>query len=297
VTCVDLALQPYTARPGADEISIAPALLQPVALDVLARQGLKAGDTVRVRLTPQEETAHHGLWERAALADRHLGQAVASMAREGRFVLGLLGNCISSWGMLAGLQHCGPSDRPLDVGLIWIDAHADFNTPETTLTGWLGGMPVSVAAGCSLESLRLSAGLDPAIPTGNIVMLGSRDVDAAEQLLLEASEVTMVSAGDMIARSRTMQSAVERLAGRADLIYLHLDVDILDAAEVPGSFFEIPGGPAAGEIAGVLRDLMRRPEVRALGIASFPTAERGRATSMASATTLLEGALRGLAER
>ncbi|MGD8330939.1 MAG: arginase family protein [Acidobacteriota bacterium] len=297
MTRVGLALQPYTARPEADEISIAPELLRPLALEILAEQGLEAADPVCVRLAPEEEAERYGLWERTGLADRHLGQAVASMAREGSFVLGLLGNCISSWGMLAGLQHSGPSDRLLDVGLIWIDAHADFNTPETTLTGWLGGMPVSVAAGRCLESLRLSAGLDPAIPTGNIVVLGSRDVDPAEQVLLEASNVTLVSADDMIGRSTAMRSAVERLAGRVDCTYLHVDVDILDAGEIPGSFFETAGGPTAEEVADVLRDLMRRPTVRALGIASFPTAEHGRATSMASVTTLLHGALRGLAER
>jgi arginase family enzyme len=95
----------------------------------------------------------------------HLGAAVASMAQDDVFPLGLLGNCNSSLGMLAGLQHAGPSSKPLKVGLIWIDAHADFNTPETTMSGWLGGMPVSVAAGKSLFRLRLQAGLDPPIST------------------------------------------------------------------------------------------------------------------------------------
>jgi len=296
VTCVGLALQPYTARPGTDEISIAPELLRPVALDILAAEGHAAGDSACVQLTA-EEAGCDGLWERAGLADRHLGQAVAALAREGTFVVGLLGNCISSWGMLAGLQHSGAPDRPLEVGLIWIDAHADFNTPASTSTGWLGGMPVSVATGGCLAKLRLSAGLDPPIRTRNIVMLGPRDVDPPEQVLLDESNVTLVAAQDMIARSATMWSAVERLAQRADVIYLHVDVDILDAAEIPGSFFETPGGPSADEIAEVLRDLMRQPAVRALGIASFPTAERGRATSLASAATLLHGALQGLAER
>ena len=87
------------------------------------------------------------------------------MAREGTFVLGLLGNCISSWGMLAGLQRSGSTARPRRVGLIWIDAHGEFNTPETTLSGWLGGMPVSVAAGQSLGRMRTMAGLELPVAT------------------------------------------------------------------------------------------------------------------------------------
>ena len=76
-----------------------------------------------------------------------------------------------------------------------------------------------------------------------------------------------------------------------------MDLDILDASEIPGNFFETAGGPSAIEVAATLRELMREPKVRALGIASFPTAERGRDTSVESALTLIRAAMLGLAER
>jgi arginase len=82
-----------------------------------------------------------------------------------------------------------------------------------------------------------------------------------------------------------------------DVIYLHVDLDILDAAEIPGSFFETAGGPTAGEVAEVLRELTSHPKVSALGIASFPTAEDGRTTSMRSVMTLVRAALEGLEAR
>ena len=290
---IGLALQPYTGRRGADEISIAPDLLQAGVVALLEEMEMEISGTARVELTP-EEAASYGVWRRVSLADAHLGREVAVMAREGTFVLGLLGNCISSWGMLAGLQHSGPSTRPRQVGLIWIDAHGDFNTPETTLSGWLGGMPVSVAAGQSLQRLRLTAGLDPAIPTRNIVMMGLRDVDPLEQVLIDESDITTVSAADMIGRTEAMKEAVARLAERVDVIYLHVDLDILDAAEIPGSFFETRGGPTAEEVAAALRELTANPKVRALGIASFPTAEEGRTISLRSAMTLIRAALEGL---
>jgi len=293
---VGLVLQPYTARTGADEVSVAPDPLQAPVRSLLEEAGLAEAGVARVQLTPAE-AAGYGVWQHVAEADAHLGEAVAEQARGGAFVVGLLGNCISSWGMLAGLQHAGSQDQGRSVGLIWIDAHADFNTPETSLSGWLGGMPVSVASGQSLQRLRLTAGLDPAISTGDIVMMGMRDVDPLEQELLDRSDVSVVPAADMVARGQAMQDAVDRLAQRVDAIYVHVDVDILDATEIPGSCFETPGGPTAAQVARVLEELTANPRVVALGISSFPTAERGREVSLASVQTLVRGALAGLRAR
>jgi arginase len=293
---VGLALQRYTARPGADEISTAPDLLRPGVEALMEDLGITAGGVASVELTPSEKDSY-GVWQRIAMADGHLGRGVAPMVRDGEFVVGLLGNCISSWGMLAGLQNSGTSDAPRKVGLIWIDAHGDFNTPETTLSGWLGGMPVSVASGQSLARLRSTTGLSVPVATGDIVQMGLRDVDPLEQILIDESDITVVSPGDMVGRSNAMRTAVERLSERVDVIYLHVDLDILDAAAIPGSFFETQDGPTASEVAETLRDLIAYPKVQALGIASFPTAEDGRETSMRSTLTLIRAAFEGLRER
>jgi arginase len=293
---VGIVLQPYTARRGPDEWSIAPELLLPEATRVLEEKGIRVAATEHVDLSPGEK-GRYGEWERLSLADGHLGRAVAPLAGRGVFVLGLLGNCNSSLGMLAGLESSGSSGRPLRVGLIWIDAHADFNTPESSLSGWLGGMPVSVASGQSLTRLRLNAGLEVPISTRNIVMMGQRDVDPMEQVLLDESQATQISATSLLSRDDGMVDAVDALSRRVDVIYLHIDLDILDATEIPGSFFETPGGPKASELAPAVRVLMANPKVQALGLSSFPTAEQGRAKSMQSALTLLRAALDGLADR
>lgn len=293
---VGIVRQPYTARTGRDELSIAPNLLYPEVTRVLDAAGLRVGDTATVALGPEEQ-GRYGEWERLSLADGRLGRAVAPMVRHGEFALGLLGNCNSSLGMMAGLQNSGRSPRPLRVGVIWIDAHADFNTPETTLSGWLGGMPVSIATGQSLQRLRSQAGLKVPVSTRDVVMMGTRDVDPMEQVLLDESHVTRVSASELIAGGPAMRDAVEALSRRVDVIYLHIDLDILDAAEIPGSFFETPGGPTARDLAPSVRALMQNRKVRALGIASFPTAERGRERSLQSTMTLVRAAMDGLKAR
>lgn len=293
---VGVVLQPYTARTGRDELSVAPDLLYPEAARVLAELGLRVADTARIALGAEEQ-GRYGEWERLSLADGRLARAVAPMVRRGEFALGLLGNCNSSLGMLAGLQNSGASAKPLRVGLIWVDAHADFNTPETTLSGWLGGMPVSIASGQSLQRLRMQAGLTVPVSTRDIVMMGARDVDPMEQVLVDESQITAVSPAELIAQGPAMRNAVAALARRVDVIYLHIDLDILDASDIPGSFFETPGGPTARELAPSIRTLMQNPKVRALGIASFPTAERGRERSLQSAMTLLRAAMDGLRSR
>lgn len=293
---IGIVLQPYTARRGVDEISIAPDLLYPEVVRLLEESQVQHAGKERVELT-SEEKKQYGVWHRLGLADAHLGRAVSPMVRDGIFSLGLLGNCNSSLGMLAGLQHAGPGVRPLKVGLIWIDAHGDFNTPETTLSGWLGGMPVSVASGQCLSRLRLKAGLDPSISTRNIIMMGLRDVDPLEQNLIDESHITCISTEEMLDMSPRMQKALDSLSQQVDVIYLHIDLDILDATEIPGSFFEVINGPTASQLVEPIRFLMQNPKVKALGIASFPTAEEGRETSMKSVMTLIRAAMNGLKER
>ncbi|MGH9321381.1 MAG: arginase family protein, partial [Vicinamibacteria bacterium] len=204
--------------------------------DYLEQGGLKSlldelGATVKpiptVKLTEDEED-DYGTWHRLGLANRHLGDRVAENEREGYLTIGLEANCNSVIGVLGGLQRSGPSRRPLKVGLVYIDAHGDFNTPETTLSGMLGGMPVAIAAGMCLRNLRLTSGLEPALPDRYIVLGAVRDTDPLEQDLLDRSEVEMISTDDIRKRSERIHEQMERLSSLVDLIYIHIDMDVLD---------------------------------------------------------------------
>ncbi len=293
---IGVVLQPYTARRGVDEISIAPNILYPKVVKMLNEMEIELIDTKSIDLTT-EEKKQYGVWNRLAMADAHLGKAVSPMVKKGIFTVGLLGNCNSSLGILAGLQHSGSDSKLLKVGLIWIDAHGDFNTPETTLSGWLGGMPVSVASGQSLFRLRQKTGLNPPISTENIIMMGLRDVDPLEQDLINNSKITTISTKEMLEKSPRMLKALDRLSEQVDVIYLHIDLDILDASEIPGSFFEVKKGPTAAQLQIPIRFLMQNKKVKALGLSSFPTAKKGRKTSMKSAMIIFQAALKGLTDR
>jgi arginase family enzyme len=134
-------------------------------------------------LTPEEATEYGG-WKRLGMALGHFADIVAKNERDGYFTVGLLATCPSMPGLVAGLQHSGPGCEPIKIGMLWLDAHPDFNTPETTRSGSLRGMPVAVATGRALWRMRLDAHLDPPLADRYIVMGGVRLVDPLEQQLL-----------------------------------------------------------------------------------------------------------------
>ena len=141
------------------------------------------GAIVRVEeaaLTADEATEYGG-WKRLGMALGHFSDIVAKNERDGYFTVGLLATCPSMPGLVAGLQHSGPTREPIKIGMLWLDAHPDFNTPETTRSGSLGGMPVAVATGRALQRLRLDARLDPPLSDRHVVMGGVRLTDPLEQ--------------------------------------------------------------------------------------------------------------------
>ena len=143
--------------------------------------------------------------------------------------------------------------RGRKLGLIWMDAHGDFNTADTTLSGNIHGMPLAAIAGYGDSRLVTLRGTEPAgakIAPNNIVVVGARDLDAAERTLLEGSGVSVFSmeAVDRLGMCETMQRAVA-IAGRGtEGIYLSLDLDGVDPVFAPGVGTPVPGGLTFREV-------------------------------------------------
>jgi len=245
----------------------------------------------------QEEEKHYGVWHRLGLASRHLCEIVSDQRRRGLFSLGLLANCNGLMGMLAGLQRSGTGWRPLRVGLVYCDAHGDFNTPETTLSGMLGGMPVAVSTGLCLTRLRSECGLDPALPTRYVTMVGVRDPDPLEQELLDRSDVEFISVDEVRRLSPSIDLEIERLAIITDLIYVHVDLDVLDPSEVPGHGLTVEDGPTSTELADALEMMFEHPKVAAFGVASYPVGRDEDGRALRAVYNLVEGVVRGLKNR
>lgn len=261
---------------------------------------LKAlGATVRVSeiaLTKEQEPEYGG-WKRLGYALGHLGRAVAANERDGFFSVGLLGTCPSMPGMVAGLQHSGATAAPLRIGLLWLDAHPDFNTPETTRSGSLGGMPVAVATGRCLVGMRLDAGLDPPLADEFVVMGGVRLTDPLEQQLLNKSKIEQLTVDDLRTISPAVTRQLDRLSRLTDKIYVHIDMDVLDPREVEGHQNKVPNGPSSAELARLFEMIFSRyPKAAAIGFATIPATDVG-GLSIAALNRMILGAVRGLQAR
>jgi arginase len=295
---VALVKMPYVGERNVPDTSRGPDYLEEGGIrKLLEQQGVQVKPSLTVALTAEEEKAY-GSWNRLALAGGELGKMVSDERRNGIFPIGLLANCNGLLGMLSGLQHSGPTAKPLRVGMVFIDAHGDFNTPETTLSGMLGGMPVAIAAGQCLTRMRLKAGLEPAIPTRHIVELCVRDTDPLEQELLDRSDIQQLTLGDVRTRSANLHREMKRLSEDTDVIYVHVDMDGLDPREVPGVALPVPDGPTSVELAAALTEMFRYEKVGAFGVAAMPFDERDKTgISRQAAYNLILGAVKGVQQR
>ena len=295
---VALVKMPYVGERNVPDISRGPDYLEEGALrKLLEQQGAQVQPTATVTLTAEEEKAY-GSWNHLALAAGDMAKVVADERRAGFLPIGLLANCNGLLGMLSGLQHSGPTARPLRVGMVFVDAHGDFNTPETTLSGMLGGMPVAIAAGQCLTRMRMKAGLEPALPTRHIVEVCVRDTDPLEQELLDRSEIQQLTLEDVRTRSANLHREMKRLSELTDVIYVHVDMDGLDPKEVPGVALPVPNGPTSVELAAAITEMFKYEKVGAFGVAAMPYDDHDKTgISRQAAYNLILGAVKGVQER
>jgi arginase len=264
-------------------------------------QNILAGMNTVVRvtevgLTPAELT-EYGAWKKLGWALGHFSDIVAQNERDGYFTVGLLATCPSMPGLVAGLQHSGPSGNPLKIGMLWLDAHPDFNTPETTRSGSLGGMPVAVATGRALQRMRIDAHLNPALADEYVVMAAVRLIDPLEQDLLNQSKIQQVTVDDVRNLTPAVFAQLDRLSKITDKIYIHIDMDVLDPKEVMGHVNKVPNGPSSEQLARLFEEIFKRyPKASAIGFATIPPTDEG-GLSIAALNRMIEGAVRGLKAR
>jgi len=166
---------------------------------------------------------------------------VVECVRSGVFPLILGGEDSVLMGILEGLQQAFPNRR---IGLIYLDAHGDFNTPETTPSGLIGGMNVAVVTGRGPMELTAIFGHQPQIPEEAIVLFGARDLDSTEKAALENSKVHVLTTKQVkdMGPDEAMSRALQMLKPYVDKVYLHMDVDVLDPYVMSALILPVPNG-------------------------------------------------------
>ena len=292
---VSIVINPYAGdRAGPEWDTDAQAMTQGDIAAVIAEAGGVLLNTQLVELSEADEL-QYGRWNRFGLASGHLADMASANQAAGVLNIGLYNNCSSLMGMLGGLRHS--ASPPLRVGLIWIDAHGDYNTPETSLSGMLGGMPVAIAAGDGLQRMRQQAKLDPPLPKAHIVMVGVRDTDPLEQERIDRDQIPQITTDDVRSLSANLYQQMQQLTDKTDIVYVHVDLDVLDPREVSGHPLTVPDGPTGAELGEAIRVMFSFPKTAALGIASYPHTDDPGQLTLKAIHTMIAGAIEGISER
>ncbi len=130
------------------------------------------------------------------------------------------------------------------LGVVWIDAHADFNTPDSTPSGNIHGMPLAVCTGLGVPELTELHGPSPKVAAQNVALIGTRDVDPLEKQHLRERGVHAYTMTDIDRRgmAAVIEETITELRSRVDVLHVSFDVDSLDPAFAPGVGTPVPGG-------------------------------------------------------
>ena len=200
-----------------------------------------------------------------------LAEAVHRAVTNNERPVSVAGDCCTAIAVLAGLQRAG-----IDPTLIWLDAHGDFNTPETSPSGFLGGMPLAMIVGKGDQTFLEAVGLR-ALPEKQVILTDGRDLDPGERDLIRASAVThLPDAASLLDHP---------LPGGP--LYVHFDTDIVSAAESPAQNYLAPGGPASKVIDAVFKRISQSGNLAAVSMSTWnPTLDTDKKSETVSMTLL-----------
>jgi arginase len=188
----------------------------------------------------------------ARLYDR-LADSVADEVRSGQQPVSISGDCLSALGVTAGLQRAGVA-----AALLWFDAHGDFNTYETSPSGFLGGMPLAMLVGRGDQALVEGLRLRP-LDEASVLLTDARDLDPGEREAVAASRLRHLP--------RVESLLSEDLP--AGPLHVHFDTDVVDPAESPGQNYLAPGGPSAALLAAVFERIARTGRIVAVSVSAW----------------------------
>jgi arginase len=204
---------------------------------------------------------------------RRLAARVRLAVEECAFPLVLAGNCNSCLGTVAGI-------RPEQLGVVWFDAHADFDDPNDNTSGFFDVMGLAMLTGRGWEALRATIPDHAPVPESDVVLAGVRDLEPYQRRRLDNSRVLVVPGSIEPGR---YARALADLASRVSRIYLHIDLDSLDTSQARANEYAAAGGPSLERLLECVRLACERFTVAAAAITAFDPSFDADGSTLAAA--------------
>ncbi len=176
-------------------------------------------------------------------SSRHLADQVRRVMRRGHFPLVLGGDHSIAVGTVSGVAAWG-RQRGKKLGVVWVDAHSDINTPRTSPSGNVHGMPLAALLGLGAGSLGAIGGRFRKVDPGNVALVGIRSVDEGERSHLRALGVHVYTMADIDRHGIhiVMEKAISNVTDGTELVHVSFDLDAVDPSLAPGVGTPVKGG-------------------------------------------------------
>jgi arginase len=252
-------------------------LIEAGAAELFAERGLAVAIERAGRETAFRDTASS-----SAQVNRQLAAVVRRAVADQRLPVVLAGSCNACLGVLAGFEHAR-------CGAVWLDAHADFNTPDSTESGFFAGMSVAVISGHCYRSYWAQIGDSTPLAEDAIAMFGVRDLSPeAERERLERSPIQVVEWRDGHP-DRDILATLDDLASRVRDIYLHVDFDAFAPELAPGTADEpVAGGLTLEQAETIIRATADRFRIRAATLATYAPERDREERTLRTALSLID---------
>ena len=273
---VQLLVVPYDSGQRGARMGAGPERLLEAGIEqTLTDQGHRVQTTL-IALPPESWTSEIGTGFELM---RRVSAAIT--ARPGSMPVILAGNCINTVGAVA-------SRSPSPTGVVWFDAHADFNTPDTTTSGFLDGTALSTIVGRSWRELALTVpGFRP-LPEEFVCVVGARDLDPLERRLLSESRVALVGAAEI--RS-ALPAATASLARRVPSTHVHIDLDVLDTSVARANSYAVGGGLDLETMEFALSLIGQDLQITGMTLSAYDPAEDSDGRAAGAAIRLVSAAV------
>lgn len=253
---------PYELGRLRDGVGCGPErLLEAGAVEALASAGADVAVDV-IELEPRFSRTGSGDEDAGFELMRQVASRVRTARVDGAFPVVLSGSCFVAVGVVAGLDEAAPA-------VAWLDAHADFNDPESTISGYFDGMGVTVLTGGAWRTLAASVPGHRPLPESSLVLAGARDFDPPEEARLHASDLVHLPPA-RLREPAALAASLDAIRPAATGVYLHLDLDVLDAAAAATvNVYAAPDGVDGDDLHAAVAAVLSDCPVRAVSLTAY----------------------------